>query len=376
MGRLAGGIAHDFNNLLTVINGYTDLLLTTKRFDEPTREMLADIRNAGERAASLTRQLLTFSRHQVVVPDIIDLNATVNDTRRMLERLIGEHIELRTDLPPGPFWVRADAGQIGQVVVNLAVNARDAMPGGGTLTVSTSLHDLDDAASRDLGPDARPGRYAVLAVRDTGTGIPEELHGVLFEPFFTTKNPGQGTGLGLATVHGIAKQYGGFITVASAPGAGSLFKLYLPVSEAPDDRRTHTGGTGYPPAGVRTVLLAEDDDAVRPVVQSMLTHLGYHVLSTSGGDHALRVAADHAGAIDLLLTDVIMPGLNGPQLAQRLARVRPGIPVLYMSGYTNDALVRDVLAHEDASYLQKPFDPETLARKVRQAMHVPPSHTI
>jgi two-component system, cell cycle sensor histidine kinase and response regulator CckA len=376
MGRLAGGIAHDFNNLLTVINGYTDLLLTTRRLDGPTREMLDDIRSAGERAAALTRQLLTFSRHQVVVPDILDLNATVSDTRRMLERLIGEHIALRTALPQTPFWVRADAGQLGQVVVNLAVNARDAMPSGGTLTVSTSLVDFDEEACRHLSADARPGRYAVLAVSDTGTGIPEELHGVLFEPFFTTKGPGQGTGLGLATVHGIAKQYGGFITVSSTPGTGSVFSLYLPESGAPEVAQPHPGASSTPHGSVRTVLLAEDDDAVRPVVQSMLTHLGYHVLATSGGDAALRTAGDHPGPIDLLLTDIIMPGLSGPQLAQRLARIRPGVPVLYMSGYANDALVRDVLAHGDASYIQKPFDPGTLARKVQQAMEMPPSHKV
>ena len=374
MGRLAGGIAHDFNNILTVINGYSDLLLYTVKLDSSASEMLTDIRNAGERASALTRQLLTFSRHQVVDPDVLELNVVVGDTERMLQRLIGEHIQLTRSLSSRPLWVRADAGQLGQVIVNLVVNARDAMPEGGTLTVSTSYVTLSEVAAASLGPDARPGEYAVLTMTDTGTGIPTELQELVFEPFFTTKGPGKGTGLGLTTVHGIVQQSRGFLRVQSQPGAGSTFEIYLPLAEEPEPSSSscaeHSPGT---PAK-RTVLMAEDETSVRNVAEVMLRRVGYEVLSAANAEEAIRIAAAHAGPIDLLLTDVIMPGMNGRQLAERLLADRPGLRVLYMSGYTDDALVQHVVLNTDASYLQKPFDTETLSRKVRQAFEVvPPS---
>ena len=373
MGRLAGGIAHDFNNLLTVINGYSDLLLYTVKLDAAASEMLADIRNAGERASALTRQLLTFTRHQVVDPDVLELNVVVGDTERMLQRLIGEHIQVNRSLCARPLWVRADAGQLGQVIVNLVVNARDAMPDGGTLTVATSRITLDDQTAPGMGPDARPGEYALLTMADTGSGIVPELLELVFEPFFTTKGPGKGTGLGLTTVHGIVRQSRGFIRVRSQPGAGSTFEVYLPIAEEPEpsSRASAEQSSGTP--AKRTVLMAEDETAVRDVAGMMLRRVGYEVLSAANAEEALQVAAAHAGPIDLLLTDVIMPGMNGRQLAERLLTERPGLRVLYMSGYTDDALVQHVVLNTDASYLQKPFDAETLSRKVRQVFEVGPT---
>ena len=372
MGRLAGGIAHDFNNILTVINGYSDLLLHTVKFDASAAEMLTDIRNAGERAAALTRQLLTFSRHQVVDPDVLELNVIVGDTERMLQRLIGENIQLNRSLSSRPLWVRADAGQIGQVIVNLVVNARDSMPDGGTLTVSTQHATLDEAAAAGVGPDARPGEYAVLTMTDTGTGIPTELQELVFEPFFTTKGPGKGTGLGLTTVHGIVRQSGGFLRVQSQPGAGSTFEIYLPLAEEPEPSSSACAECSSGTTAKRTVLMTEDETSVRHVAEVMLRRVGYEVLSAANADEALKIAAAHEGPIDLLLTDVIMPGMNGRQLAERLLAERPGLRVLYMSGYTDDSLVQHVVLNTDASYLQKPFDAETLSRKVRQAFEVAP----
>jgi PAS domain S-box-containing protein len=372
MGRLAGGIAHDFNNLLTVINGYSDLLLYTVKLDAAASEMLADIRNAGERASALTRQLLTFSRHQVVDPDVLELNVVVGDTERMLQRLIGEHIQVNRSLSTRPLWVRADAGQLGQVIVNLVVNARDAMPDGGTLTVSTSHVTLDEQSAPGMGPEARPGDYALLSMTDTGTGILPELLELVFEPFFTTKGPGKGTGLGLTTVHGIVRQSRGFLRVRSQPGAGSTFEVYLPIAEEPAPSSSVSAEPSPGTPAKRTVLMAEDETAVRDVAEVMLRRVGYEVLSAANAEEALQVAATHTGPIDLLLTDVIMPGMNGRQLAERLLTERPGLRVLYMSGYTDDAHVQHVVLNTDASYLQKPFDAETLSRKVRQAFEVAP----
>ena len=375
MGRLAGGIAHDFNNILTVINGYSDLLLRSKTLDAESIEMLEDVRDAGDRAASLTRQLLTFSRNQVQDPDIVPLNAVVADTERMLQRLIGEHIRLQTVLDEAPLWVRGDAGQLGQVVVNLVVNARDAMPEGGTLTLRTSLVMLDTSAAA-LSPDAHPGRYAVLAVTDTGTGIPPEVQELVFEPFFTTKGPGRGTGLGLTTVHGIVRQCGGFLLVKSQPDAGSTFTVYLPALINPDPDGAPESEHAAPVAAPKTVLMVEDELPVRAVVRTMLHRMGFEVMEAASAEGALRLVDAYAGPIDLLLTDVIMPGLNGRQLAERLIVSKPGLRVLYMSGYTDDAIVQHVVKSASAAYLQKPFDAETLAKKVRQALEAAPPAAI
>ena len=372
MGRLAGGVAHDFNNILTVINGYSDLLLGSLDLDTASKEMLTDIRNAGERAAALTRQLLTFSRHQVIAPDTHELNIVVADTERMLQRLIGEHITLRTRLSPDYLWVRADAGQLSQVIVNLAVNARDAMPDGGTLTVATSDEILDPAQAAAVAPDARPGRYAVLTVSDTGTGIPVELQELVFEPFFTTKGPGRGTGLGLTTVHSIVKQCDGLLTVKSEPGSGTTFTIYLPAVDEPGLAPSHAAEHAPIHRDRKTVLMVEDEAAVRHVVQLMLERMGMHVLAALDAQDALRVIQMHAGPIDLLLTDVIMPGLNGRQLAERVQALRPTIRTVYMSGYTDDAVVQQVVRHSDALYLQKPFDAEALSRTLRQALDAAP----
>ncbi|HUR33764.1 MAG TPA: PAS domain S-box protein [Vicinamibacterales bacterium] len=375
VGRLAGGIAHDFNNILTVINGYSDLLLHTARLDAAATAMLVDIRDAGDRAAALTGQLLTFSRHQVVDPETLELNVVVGDTERMLQRLIGEQITMTTHFCDTPLWVRADASQLGQVVVNLVVNARDAMPNGGALTIATSHVIVNPAAAAPL-PDAPPGEYAVLSVSDTGTGIPVELKELVFEPFFTTKGVGKGTGLGLTTVDGIVRQSHGYLTVHSQPGAGTTFTIYLPLVDEPGAERPVVTERQDFTIGDRTILMVEDEVAVRNVTEVMLRRMGLHVIAAANADHALAVSDAHEGAIDLLLTDVIMPGLNGRQLAERLLALRPGLRVLYMSGYTDDAVVQEVVLNADATYIQKPFDAETLARKVRQALEaVPPGAT-
>jgi PAS domain S-box-containing protein len=368
MGRLAGGIAHDFNNILTVINGYSDLLLHSARLESSATEMLTDIRSAGDRAAALTRQLLTFSRSQVVDPDILDLNVTVADTQRMLQRLIGEHIDLLTEFDTEPLWVRADTGQLAQVIVNLAVNARDAMPQGGTLKVSTARLVLDVQSAAAISPNALPGSYAVLKVHDTGTGIPEELQELVFEPFFTTKGPGKGTGLGLTTVHSIVSQSGGHLEVQSRSGAGSTFTIYLPLVAAPAMAREHVAPGTSPVADRKTVLMVEDEQAVRNVGQMMLRRMGFDVLAAANATEAIGLAESLDRPIDLLVTDVIMPGVNGRQLAERLIERRPGLRVLYMSGYTDDPIVQQVVLNNEATYLQKPFDAEALARKVRQAL--------
>ena len=372
MGRLAGGVAHDFNNLLTVINGYSDLLLDSASLDAAGYEMLTDIRNAGARAAALTQQLLTFSRHQVVAPDTHELNAVVADTERMLTRLIGEHITLQTDLATDLLWVQADAGQLGQVIVNLAVNARDAMPDGGVLTVRTAPVDLDARAAGMVGPEVKPGSYAMLCVTDTGTGIPKELLELVFEPFFTTKGPGKGTGLGLTTVQGIVQQCGGTMSVQSEPGAGSSFCIYLPRVPEPGARSARAVEPRTYTREPRTVLMVEDEASVRQVVRLMLERLGMHVLPSTDAQDALRILGRYPGPIDLLLTDIIMPGLNGRQLAEQVQALRPGTRTIYMSGYTDDAVVQHGVLRADALYVQKPFDADTLNRTIRLALEAAP----
>ncbi len=367
VGRLAGGVAHDFNNILTAITGYADLLLEDLGTSDRRRDDIAEIRKAAERAAGLTRQLLAFSRQQVMQAQVLDLNALVADTQNMLGRLLGEDIALVTRLDPALGAVKADPGQLEQVIMNLAVNARDAMPGGGKLTIETANAELDDTYVREHFP-ARPGSYVMLAVSDTGTGMSDEVQSHLFEPFFTTKEKGKGTGLGLATVYGIVKQSGGYIWVYTEPGHGTTFKIYLPrVAGAPAQRAS--GPKASPVgAGTETVLLAEDEAAVRAVARHALERQGYTVLEASSGEAALDLAERHSGRIHLLLTDVIMPGMNGRALALRLSELRPDLRVVYMSGYTEEAITRHGVLEPGLTYVQKPFTPEGLARKVREVL--------
>jgi len=367
VGRLAGGVAHDFNNILTAIGGYSELLLETYGASDPRRADLEEIRAGAVRATRLTRQLLAFSRKQILQPRVLDLNEILRALDRMLRRLIGEDIKLEMALDTHLGAVRADPGQIEQVVLNLAVNARDAMPSGGRLTLETATVDLDPAYVREH-PEASSGRHAMLAVSDAGVGMDAETRSHLFEPFFTTKEQGKGTGLGLATVYGIVKQSGGHIWVYSEPGRGTTFKIYLPqVDEAPEDL---TLPAPVQPAvgGRETVLLAEDDASVRAVVADVLTQRGYRVLRASDGQTALELARGQPGTIHLLLTDLVMPGMTGRELADALAAERPGLRALYMSGYTDDTVVRHRVLEEGMPYLQKPFTGQALASKVREVL--------
>jgi CheY-like chemotaxis protein len=367
IGQLAGGIAHDFNNLLTIINGYSDLLLQSFPAADPSRELVAEIHKAGERSAGLTRQLLAFSRRQVLAPRVLDLNAVVADTEKMLCRVIGEDVRLSTAPAPGLWPVRADPGQVEQVLLNLAVNARDAMPTGGRLTIETRNVELDEEYAR-THPGARPGPHALLAVSDTGCGMTDEVKARIFEPFFTTKGPGKGTGLGLATVYGIVTQSGGHVGVYSEVGVGTTFRVYLPRADGPASGSKSKAGALAPPRGTETVLLVEDDPGVRALTRHILAGCGYAVLEAGDGDEAARAAARHAGPIHLLVTDVVMPGRGGRAVAERLLERHPGLKVLYVSGYTDDAVVRHGVLHEVVNFLQKPFTPAALAHKVREVL--------
>ena len=366
VGQLAGGVAHDFNNLLTVINGTADLALENLEAGDPMRADLLQIRDAGNRATSLTSQLLAFSRKQIMKPDVLDLNALVKPMQAMLQRLIGEHIELvfAAETPLGS--VRADAGQIEQVVMNLAVNARDAMPDGGMLTIETQDVELDaDYAAEH--PTVTPGRYVMLAVSDNGVGMDEATRERIFEPFFTTKSKARGTGLGLSTVYGIVTQSGGNVWVYSEPGRGTTFKIYLPrVDEAarvvqPARTPTATRGTG-------TILVVEDETAVRNLATRVLHSAGYTVVTASNATEALSLLDRHEGTVDLMLTDLVMPGMSGRELAERLADIRPGIKVLYTSGYTDDTVLRHGVIDNSAQFIGKPYTVTELTRKVRELL--------
>jgi two-component system cell cycle sensor histidine kinase/response regulator CckA len=366
VGRLAGGVAHDFNNLLTVIISCTELLLMDSEEGNPLRDNMEEIRKAAQGAAELTRQLLAFSRQQVVEPKLVTIEEVVASAEKMLQRLIGEDVELVAVRNDDPATVKIDPSQLEQVIVNLAVNARDAMPDGGRLTLETSSVELDEAYARAHWP-ATPGRFALLAVSDTGIGMTEQTRGRIFEPFFTTKDVGKGTGLGLATVYGIVKQGGGFIWVYSEPGQGATFKIYLPrVDEAPTGSEQVTTATSL--VGTETVLLIEDSPALRATARQILARYGYTVLEAPNGKAALALVGSLGGPIHLLLTDVVMPGMSGRELAERFTVSRPGVKVLYMSGYTDDAVVRHGVLRPGIAYLQKPFTPETLARKVREVL--------
>ena len=371
VGRLAGGVAHDFNNLLTVITSYSDLLLEDLAPGDAKRDDVEQVRKAADGAAALTRQLLAFSRQQVVEPRVVSLNTVVEGLQKILRRVIGEDVELAITLAPDLGAVRADVGQLEQVLMNLAVNARDAMPTGGRLTIETANVEHDPDYARDQEA-AAVRRFAMLAVSDTGCGMDEATKARIFEPFFTTKDVGKGTGLGLATVYGIVKQAGGFIWVYSEPGQGTSFKIYLPAVDATAERTT-AAATTPAPRGTETVLLVEDAAAVRAVTKQILERQGYTVLEAPDGEAGLRLAQRHRGVIHLLLTDVVMPRVGGRELAEQLARLRPDVKVLYASGYTDDSVVRHGILESGTAYLQKPFSPESLARKVRDVLDAPPA---
>lgn len=387
VGRLAGGIAHDFNNILTAISGYSGLILARMSVHDPLRRQVEEIRKAGERAASLTRQLLAFSRKQMLQPKVLDLNAVVAETEKMLRRVIGEDIELRTVLRPGLARVKADPSQIEQVILNLSVNARDAMPRGGRLLIETAnIHDQETfpCMQSDLmyGPGGAgasgewcelahavsAGQFVMLAITDTGVGMDADAYGHLFEPFFTTKEKGKGTGLGLSMTYGIVKQSNGQICVSTEPGRGTTVRICLPAVRAePEARREDAVRSGLT-RGTETILLAEDDEVVRRMTTEILERCGYTVVAAADGVEAVSISEKHPGEIQLLLTDVVMPGMNGYDLAKRLAPARPQMRVLYISGHTGDALIGQEAIGSGSGFLQKPFAPERLAQKVRELL--------
>ena len=367
IGRLAGGVAHDFNNLLTVILGRTDILLTQIKTEDPLRRGIALIQRTAGRAAELTKQLLAFSRKQVLEAVVLDLGVVTTDMKEMLARLIGEDIALVTNLAATLGHVKADRGQIEQVVMNLAINARDAMPQGGQLVVETANADLDDEyVRRNVG--SRPGPHVMLAVSDSGVGIPRELQRHIFEPFFTTKEQGKGTGLGLATVYGIVKQSGGYIEVDSEPGRGTTFRIYLPRVDSASPAAERSPRAAAPTGGTETILLVEDEDGVRELARDILRSSGYTVLEGRNGAEGLLLGERHQGALDLLLTDVVMPRMSGRELAERMVSLRPELSVLYMSGYTDDAVIRHGVLGSDTAFLQKPFTPAALVQRVRETL--------
>ena len=367
---MAGGIAHDFNNLLTAIIGYSDLTLRRLPPGDPLRRNVEEIKRAADRAASLTRQLLAFSRKQVLQPKVLDLNTVVAEMHQMLQRLIGADIALRTVLEPALGHVRADPAQLEQVVMNLVLNARDAMPQGGKLLIETANVELDEELARRY-VSVQSGPHVMLAVSDTGQGMDEDTCARIFEPFFTTKERGKGTGLGLSTVYGIVKQSGGSIWVYSEVGRGTTFKIYLPrVEEATDALLPSAAPTAMPP-GTETVLLVEDDAVVRQMTRGILEMSGYQVLEAAQGSEALLVAEQQGEAIQLLLTDVVLPQMSGRELAKQLTSLHPEVRVLYMSGYTDEAIVHYGVLDEGTAFLEKPFTPDGLLRKVRAVLDAP-----
>jgi PAS domain S-box-containing protein len=367
VGRLAGGVAHDFNNILTAITGYCELLLTKPDLQDPVRQDVTHILAAAEQAATLTRQLLAFSRKQVLQPRPLNLNRVVANLDKMLGRIIGEDIELVTVLGPDLWTVMADPGQIEQVIMNLVVNARDAMPQGGRLTIETANADLDEAYSQRR-VEVECGSYVMLAVSDTGVGFDRESRDRIFEPFYTTKELGKGTGLGLSTVYGIIKQSGGYIWVYSEPGEGTTFKIYLPRLEAPGELAEVSQIPDSCEWGSETILLVEDEELVRRVTGRILARHGYTVLEAVSGSDALVVSREHAGSIHLMLTDVVMPGMSGQELAEEVKSQRPTMKVLFMSGYTENAIIHHGVLDPDIAFIQKPFKYDTLARKVREML--------
>jgi two-component system cell cycle sensor histidine kinase/response regulator CckA len=369
VGQLAGGVAHDFNNLLGVILGYTGLMLDRLGLDDPQRKSIEEIQKAGDRAALLTRQLLAFSRKQVLQPKVIDLNAVVAGAEKLLQRLIGENIELRAVLNPELCRVKADPGQIEQIIMNLAVNARDAMPSGGKLTIETSNMEFDEAYTAQH-PSTRTGPHVMLAVTDTGCGMDAETKAHMFEPFFTTKEFGKGTGLGLSTVYGIVKQSGGSVWVYTEPGLGTSFKIYLacvdavPEIEPPNDKVMNVV------AGSQTILIVEDDPALLQVTHRSLEEVGYAILEARSSKEAIDISESHTGPIHLMVTDVVLPGMSGVKLAAYLSAQRPEMKVLYVSGYTNDTVFHHGVLEPGLAFLQKPFSARTLARRVGEVLAI------
>ncbi|HEY2823615.1 MAG TPA: PAS domain S-box protein [Candidatus Acidoferrum sp.] len=371
VGRLSGGIAHDFNNLLGVIIGYSQVLRRKLDPNSPLKEHAEEVEKAANRAVSLTRQLLAFSRQQILTLAVVDLNSLVTDMQKMLPRLIGEDIAIDIDLDPSLGRIKADQGQIEQVIMNLAVNARDAMPNGGKFQIETGNRDLDELYASEH-PGAKPGSYVMLAMTDSGAGMNAQTLAHIFEPFFTTKEVGKGTGLGLATVYGIVKQSGGYIWVDSSPGIGSSFQIYLPRVEESVSKSTADAPTDNL-RGSETILLVEDADALRKLARSFLDDHGFNVLVASNGEEALRVAEKHGRPIDLLVTDVVMPGMNGRALADRLLAKQPKLKILYISGYTDSFIAGHGVLEEGTFLLHKPFTEEVLIRKVRDVLDGRPS---
>jgi signal transduction histidine kinase/CheY-like chemotaxis protein len=367
VGKLAGGIAHDFNNLLLVINGYAHLCLSRLAGNDPLRQDIEQIRHAGDRAAQLTQQLLAFSRRQVLRPKVLSLKAVVDPLSPILQRVLGEDVDLAIVVDPDLGHVKADSGQLEQVLLNLTVNARDAMPQGGKLTI-----EIANVALEESGRSAQtipPGPYVLLAVSDTGCGMSAETQTHIFEPFFTTKGVGEGTGLGLSMVYGIVKQNSGHIGVYSEPGRGTTFKMYLPRVDEPMEATDSPARSVALPRGTETVLLVEDEPQVRTLIRDTLQRHGYAVLEARHGVEALVMAANHPDPIHLLVTDVVMPQVSGPQVAQRLAPARPDMKVLYMSGYAEHAVIHHGVLDPGAAFLHKPFSLDVLAAKVREALN-------
>jgi signal transduction histidine kinase len=370
VGRLASGVAHDFNNILTVILGRSEILRGALT-PEHTLYRHADlIQKSAERASTLTQQLLALSRKQVLEPRVLDLGVGVSGLNKMLRRLIGEHIDLAVTAPAGLGRVKADPGQIQQVILNLVVNARDAMPDGGRLVVDVATVELAGALAREH-PDVRPGRYVTLTVADSGVGMDEETRAHLFEPFFSTKGPGKGTGLGLATVYGIVRQSGGLITCESRKGAGTTFRVYLPQVDEPVDAVGAEAEPAAPSRGSETILLVEDDEFLRATAREMLELYGYRVVDARHPGEALLLAERRAEQLDLLLTDVVMPQMNGPELANRVGALRPRIKTLFMSGYADDPAFQQAGLPPGVALLRKPFSADVLAHKVREVLDTP-----
>jgi nitrogen-specific signal transduction histidine kinase len=366
VGRLAGGVAHDFNNLLMVISGYAEVILANLDLGHPLHEKGRAIQLAADRATTLTRQLLAFSRKQLLELKVVDVNAIVHDMERLLRPLIGENVEFVTNLAPDAAHTRADAGQLEQVLMNLVVNAKDAMPGGGKITVQTQNIVVDET-HRGAQTFIRPGRYVMLSVSDNGMGMDKETQSRIFEPFFTTKEKGKGTGLGLSTVYGIVKQSGGYVMVQSEERRGTTFQIYLPRVDGVAEK--HAAPVAHAAlGGTETVLLVEDEESVRQLVRETLDAKGYTVLEAENGEAGVAAAAQHDGPIALVITDVVMPGMGGRELVKNLVQTRPETKVLYLSGYTEDAILSEGTIENGAAFLQKPFTLQNLSRKVREVL--------
>ena len=374
IGQLAGGVAHDFNNLLTVISGHSELLARLSTPDERWQDSIKEIRRAIELAAASIEQLLAFSRRQILEPKVLDLNAVVADAEKLMRRLIGEDVHLTTSLQAGLSPVRADLAQLNQVILNLAVNGRDAMPRGGSLILETREVEVGTADVKAY-PEVVPGRYVLLSVTDTGCGMTPEVQARIFEPFFTTKSEGKGTGLGLSVALGIIRQSGGYLDVESKPGEGTQFKIYLPAVQEPAEGPESAQRTRLDPVGGgETVLLVEDEDTVRNVTTLLLESLGYRVLKAANGQQAMRLFETSSEKIDLLMTDVVMPDMTGQEVAEALLARDPSLTVIFQSGYTYDVMVRQGIWDAQVAFLKKPFSREVLSQKVREVLDRPHSH--